>query len=102
MILHSNNSLYVFGGNAYDTNGLKYFLNDLWRLDPGISMKWILVYGNATKYDGPFDTRTIIPRQYHSMVYDLKNSLYIFGGQGKYLNGTNGIISKFNYNNNIR
>lgn len=95
MVLHPNNTLYVFGGYARDQGGNLGEINDLWEFNLN-TLKWTFIGGNTTinvygKYTFPY---RIGARKAHKMVLHPNNSLIVFGGEG-YDGGANyGIISK--------
>jgi Galactose oxidase, central domain/Kelch motif len=73
-----NGRLWMFGGNGYDAEGASKTFGDLWRLSPE-SSGWSLVSASS---EAP------AARAYATSWTDANGDLWLFGGQGRDMNGT--------------
>jgi hypothetical protein len=95
MILHPNNTLYIFGGEGYDTTKLGW-LNDLWQLNPVSKAVAFLAGSTVTNQKGVYANKNALlgSRFQFSMVYyDKNDSLIVFAGQGYDSVGNAGLLN---------
>ena len=85
--IDANGSLWLFGGNGYDSAGTPGILNDLWKYTSG---QWTWISGsNLVSQPGVYGSQGIsgvnnVPgaREYSVSWMDSTGSLWIFGGFG--------------------
>jgi N-acetylneuraminic acid mutarotase len=91
-------TLWLFGGNGYDSAGTSAILNDLWKYSSGM---WTWVGGsNLVDQPGIYGSMgtaaaSKVPgaREYAASWIDTKGSFWIFGGFGKDSTGANGFLN---------
>jgi N-acetylneuraminic acid mutarotase len=98
--IDSSGTLWLFGGNAYDSTGYIGQLNDLWKFDPAtLAWTWVSggsVFGQAGIY-GMKGTAapSNVPgaRKWAVSWLDSDSNLWLFGGLGYYETGNFGSLN---------
>jgi uncharacterized repeat protein (TIGR02543 family) len=96
--IDSNDNLWLFGGQGYDSNSNVGYLNDLWKFD---GTNWIWVSGaNTVGQIGTYGAKGVaaaasVPGARWLAVSwrDSSGNLWLFGGQGYDANGNVGYLS---------
>jgi len=90
-------SLWLFGGQGYDSTGGNGALNDLWRFDPSSgTWTWVSgsnVWGAGTNVTLPASSFVPGARLGAASWTDTAGNLWLFGGDGYDSNAANGILS---------
>ncbi|HPI88946.1 MAG TPA: kelch repeat-containing protein [Spirochaetota bacterium] len=87
--IDSADTLWLFGGEGYDSTGSSGYLNDLWRYEQG-TLEWVWVSGSdqCDQYgtygaQGTAETSNIPGARYYSESWiDSSACLWLFGGHG--------------------
>ncbi len=94
-----NNTIYVFGGKAYDNLGTYGDMNDLWKFDP-ITNNWTWIKGsNAVTGTAIYGTVGIENAnntpgaRYGQATWSFNNKMYIMGGYGYDAVGGYGLLN---------
>jgi len=93
----ASGNIWLFGGESLDING---YLNDLWRYDP-VMGEWTWMAGSdvinqAGTYGtlGTGSTSNIPGARSGSISWtDVSGNLWLFGGDGYDINGSNGVLT---------
>ncbi len=96
--IDSNNNLWVFGGQGYDSTSVRGPLNDLWKFD---GTNWAWVSGaTTTNQSGTYGTKgaaapSNVPGARYGAVswIDSNNNLWLFGGLGCDSAGATGYLN---------
>ncbi len=97
----ANGNVWLFGGEAYGSDGLRRLINDLWKFNPATS-QWTWEggssTGDATDVYGTLGTPAPgnIPgaRGYYDTWTDASGTVWLFGGYGAASTGTQGELNE--------